>query len=339
MSQTIGRYQVEETIGRGGMGVVYKAFDPVLQRTVALKVLSGITLDDPDARERLMREARSAGQLAHKNIIVIHDLGEDQGQPYLAMEYLSGVSLETYIRRGPMALDRIVDVAVQICEGLDYAHRRSIVHRDIKPANLFMTESGEVKILDFGLVQIVSSSLTRSKSMMGTVSYMSPEQVRGERVDHRADLFATGAVLYELITRRKAFESDSLATTMYKILQDAPEPLERHVPGVPAPLASVVDRALAKDAAQRYQSAADMRRDLEACREPAATGSHVMAAPTLASVPAVGSCPAADVTALRRLVAAAHTQHRDHWHHPDSGIRRHAAVGSARWTAAASLDR
>ena len=291
MSQTIGRYQVEETIGRGGMGVVYKAFDPVLQRTVALKVLSGLTLDDGNARERLMREARAAGQLAHKNIIVIHDLGEDQGQPYIAMEFLKGLSLEAHLRLGPLPLELIIDVMVQVCDGLDYAHRRSIVHRDIKPANLFVTDSGDVKILDFGLVQIVSSSLTRSQAVMGTVSYMAPEQVRGERVDHRADLFAMGAVLYELVTRRKAFESDSLATTMYKILQEAPAPIERYFPGAPPPLASVIERALAKNADQRYQSAAEMKRDIEACRDGAPSPSRTATATATAAAWAAESAP------------------------------------------------
>ena len=158
MNQTIGRYQIEAILGRGGMGVVYKAFDPVMQRTLALKVLSGITLDDPDARERLMREARAAGQLAHKNIIVIHDLGEDHGQPYVAMEYLTGMTLDALLRQEALPLECVIDMMGHVCEGLEYAHRRDIVHRDIKPANLFVTDGGQIKIIDFGLVQILSSS-------------------------------------------------------------------------------------------------------------------------------------------------------------------------------------
>jgi serine/threonine-protein kinase len=273
MIQSIGRYQVEGTIGRGGMGVVYKAFDPMLQRTVALKVISGIALDEGSARERLLREARAAGQLTHRNIVVIHDLGEDQGQPYLAMEYLTGSSLDAYLQQGPLPLARIIDFGAQLCDGLEYAHQRGLVHRDIKPANLFVTDSGDLKILDFGLVQLATSSLTRSQTVMGTASYMAPEQVRGERVDHRVDIFAAGAVLYELVARRKAFDGDSYATTMYKILQDHPEPLVQFAPDLPQTFISAVARALAKEPGDRYQRAADMRRDLDACRN--AVGTHL----------------------------------------------------------------
>jgi serine/threonine-protein kinase len=274
MIQSIGRYQVEAIIGRGGMGVVYKAFDPMLQRTVALKVISGIALDEGSARERLLREARAAGQLAHRNIVVIHDLGEDQGQPYLAMEYLTGSSLDASLQRGPLPLDRVIDLVSQLCDGLEYAHQRGLVHRDIKPANLFVTDSGDLKILDFGLVQLSTSSLTRSQTVMGTASYMAPEQVRGERVDHRVDIFATGAVLYELVTGRKAFDGDSYATTMYKILQGQPEPLTLFAPDLPQLLITAVDRALAKEPGARYARATDIRRDLDACRH--AIGTRLM---------------------------------------------------------------
>ena len=266
MSQSIGRYQVSDTIGRGGMGVVYKAFDPMLQRTVALKVISGISIDEGDARERLLREARAAGQLAHRNIVVIHDLGEEHGQPYVAMEYLTGTGLDAQIRGGPLPLDRTIDLVMQLCDGLEYAHRRDLVHRDIKPANLFVTDAGDLKILDFGLVHVLSSSLTRSREVVGTVSYMAPEQVRGERVDHRVDIFAAGAVLYELVAGHRAFDGDSIATTMYKILEERPAPIDQFAQDLPPGLAAVVDRALAKQPEQRYQSASDMRRDLDACR-------------------------------------------------------------------------
>lgn len=274
MIQSIGRYQVEALIGRGGMGVVYKAFDPMLQRTVALKVISGIALDEGSARERLLREARAAGQLAHRNIVVIHDLGEDQGQPYLAMEYLTGSSLDASLQRGPLPIDRVIDLASQLCDGLEYAHQRGLVHRDIKPANLFVTGSGDLKILDFGLVQVATSSLTRSQTVMGTASYMAPEQVRGERVDHRVDIFATGAVLYELVTGRKAFDGDSYATTMYKILEGQPEPLTQVAPDLPQILITAIDRALAKEPGARYARAADLRRDLDAARN--AIGTRVV---------------------------------------------------------------
>jgi serine/threonine-protein kinase len=279
MIQTIGRYRVEAKIGQGGMGVVYKALDPVLERVVALKVLNGLSEDGVEARQRLLREARAAGQLTHRNIIVIHDLGEEDGQPYLAMEYLTGQNLDARIRSGPLSIEEAADLAIQLCQGLEYAHRRGIVHRDIKPGNLFLTETGELKILDFGLVHVVASSLTRTRSVLGTANYMSPEQVQGERVDHRTDLFAAGAVLYEMLTQHRAFGGDSLATTVYKIVHQAPEPMDRFRPGLPQGFVAIVARALAKDPSERYQSAGDLQADLLACRGPSLAVSRTAAVP------------------------------------------------------------
>ena len=223
---TIGRYVLLEKLGQGGMGVVYRAQDPLLQRIVAIKVISTPIDADEERRERFFREARSAGQLSHKNIVTIHDLGEHEGQPYLAMEYLTGQDLAARMADPTrMSLRRKLDVACEICEGLEYAHAHGVIHRDIKPGNIFIADSGTVKLVDFGLARLVTSELTRSNVMMGTINYMSPEQVRGERVDHRADIFSTAVVLYELFSGHRAFVGESFAATMYKILEVPPQPL------------------------------------------------------------------------------------------------------------------
>ena len=267
--KSVGRYEVLEKLGQGGMGTVYKAFDPLLTRIVAIKVISGQLDGQPEHRERFFREARSAAQLSHKNIITIHDLGEQDGAPYLAMEYLEGFDLDRRLR-GPatMTLAQKLDLALGIAEGLSHAHACGVVHRDIKPANVFVTNDGVVKLLDFGLARLVTSEVTRSAVMVGTVNYMSPEQLRGEKADHRADIFSFGVLLYELLGGRRPFQGDSAAATMYKILHETPEPLELIDPALAPPLTTVVERAIAKAREDRYQSMADLLRDLEAAYEP-----------------------------------------------------------------------
>jgi eukaryotic-like serine/threonine-protein kinase len=250
------------------MGVVYRAHDTLLERVVALKVISTSIEDNPELRERFFREARAAGQLSHRNIITIHDLGEHDGQPYLAMEFLSGEDLQHRLARNePMSLRRKLEVAAEICDGLYYAHRRGLIHRDVKPANIFITDEGVVKLLDFGLARMVASELTRSNMMMGTLNYMAPEQVRGERTDHRADIFSFGVVLYEMLSGRKAFQGDSFATTLYKILQDVPEPLHNIDATLPAELVWLVEKTLAKPRDERYQDLTDVARDLAIVRQ------------------------------------------------------------------------
>ena len=250
------------------MGVVYRAHDTLLERVVALKIISTSIEDNPDLRERFFREARAAGQLSHRNIITIHDLGEHEGQPFLSMEFLTGEDLQHRLaRQEPMSLRRKLEVASEICDGLSYAHRRGLVHRDVKPANIFITDDGVVKLLDFGLARMVTSELTRSNMMMGTLNYMSPEQVRGERTDHRADIFSFGVVLYEMLSGRKAFQGDSFATTLYKILQDVPEPLHNIDSTIPEELVWLVEKALAKPRDERYQELTDISRDLAVIRQ------------------------------------------------------------------------
>ncbi len=286
MPETVGRYEILEKIGQGGMGAVYKAFDPVLRRTMAVKVISAVLDTKPEIRERFFREAQSAGQLSHKNIIVIHDLGEDGGRPFLAMEYLTGAALSTRMTGGGrLSVRRAVDVMIQVCHALDYAHERGVVHRDITPANIFVTDLDEVKILDFGLAHLVASELTRSETIMGTANYMSPEQVRGERVDRRTDIFAAGVVLYELLSGRKAFEGNSFANTLFKVLEVSPPSLHELDPKLPPKLVAVVERAIAKRREDRHQTAAELLEDLITCRD--WTGSTPVVPATLAATAVV----------------------------------------------------
>jgi serine/threonine-protein kinase len=266
--ETFGRYQLQEKLGQGGMGVVYRAFDSVLQRIVALKLVHSPDGLDPEMRERFFREARAAGLLTHKNIVTIYDLGEHDGTPYLAMEYLEGEDLQRRLARPErMSLAHRVDLAIEICQGVEYAHSHGVIHRDVKPANIYITDDGGAKILDFGLARLITSELTKSNMLMGTLNYMAPEQVRGERADQRSDVFSVGVVLYELFGGRKAFEGDSVASTLYKILQEAPEPLWKIDPALPLELTEIVERALAKLRDERYPDMSALRRDLDAYRQ------------------------------------------------------------------------
>ena len=266
---SVGRYEIIEKLGQGGMGTVYKAFDPLLTRIVAVKVISGQLDDNLEQRERFFREARAAAQMSHRNIITIYDLGEQDGSPFLAMEYLEGRDLDQRLHDSEgMSLTRKLELALSISEGLAHAHTCGLIHRDIKPANVFVTDEGVVKILDFGLARLISSGLTRSNAMVGTVNYMAPEQLRGERADHRADIFSFGVLLYELLGGRKPFQGDSAASTMYKILHDTPQALDELDPVLGPPLTSIVDRAMAKAREDRYQRMTDLLRDLEGAYEP-----------------------------------------------------------------------
>jgi predicted Ser/Thr protein kinase/tetratricopeptide (TPR) repeat protein len=291
---TIARYQLLEKLGQGGMGIVYRAHDTLLQRIVAVKVISTPVDTDPEPRERFFREARAAGQLSHKNIITIYDLGEHEGQPYLAMEFLTGQDLAARMTDPQrMSLRRKLEVATEMCEGLDYAHAHGVVHRDIKPGNIFLTDSGTVKIVDFGLARLVTSDLTRSHMMMGTVNYMAPEQIRGERVDHRADIFSTGVVLYELLSGRRAFDGDSFASTLYRILEQPPEPLRNIDPTLPLEIVQIVDRALAKPRDERYQHTSEILLDLAVFRQQLTLDSPGGSRPAPSTLRVTSDAPAA----------------------------------------------
>ena len=268
LGRTLAHYRVLEYIGGGGMGVVYKAEDLRLARSVALKFLPPELTRDAEAKARFLQEARAASGLDHPNICTIHEVGEtDDGRLYLAMPSYDGETLRRRIERGPLAIEEAIDIAEQIARGLAKAHRGGIVHRDIKPANLIVTDDGVVKILDFGLAKLVgAAAITRTGSSVGTPAYMSPEQARGEDVDHRTDLWSFGIVLYEMVAGRRPFRGDHDQAVLYGILNEAPKPLSEVRPEAPPELGRIVDGLLSKDAADRYPTAEGPLGDLRALR-------------------------------------------------------------------------
>src|SRR5580765_3479430 len=237
---TIGKYQLVRIIGEGGMGRVYEAIDPIIGRRVAVKTISLSVATDAETRSRFFREAQAAGQLSHPNLITIHDIGDVDGTPYIVMEYLEGLDLNRKMRQERLSYDAKMQIMIDVCEGLAFARGRDIDHRDIKPANIFITPNGRAKILDFGLARGVLSDVTQTGKIVGTPNYMSPEQIRDEGVDHRSDIFAAGVVFYELLCGRKAFEGDSVATTLYKVLETQPPPVHLIDDQLPATLSSVI---------------------------------------------------------------------------------------------------
>jgi serine/threonine protein kinase len=259
-----GKYELVGELGRGAMGVVYKARDPLIGRLVALKTVMPGLLSDADLLKRFYREAQSAGRLQHPNIVIIHDLGEENGLPYIAMELVEGDSLQQIIaRRLPLPLATKLTIMVQICRGLGYAHQNGVVHRDIKPANILVKPDGTVKVVDFGIVHLADTGMTSSGMILGTVSYMAPEQLRGETVDARSDIFAVGAVMYEMLSYRKTFEGANVTAIMMKIASAEPPPLAQFVPGIPPALDDAVRRCLRKDREERFQSLEDLVFELE----------------------------------------------------------------------------
>jgi tetratricopeptide (TPR) repeat protein len=277
--ERIGKYRVLEPVGRGGMGSVYKAHDPVLDRLVAIKVMTEGADVGTEARERFLREAQSAARLNHPNIITVYELGEDQGQVFIVMEMLEGEPLSRVIARvPPLGLRARLALMTQVCDGLAFAHQRGIVHRDIKPANIFVLASGQVKILDFGIARLGSSDLTRTGLLMGTPNYMSPEQARGRRTDARSDIFSVGVVFYELLSGRKPFVGEDYFETMEKVRAEDPPALGEVVPDLPPALVRAVHRTLAKDPSARYQNLEELRGDLAALPEmlaPETTAAHL----------------------------------------------------------------
>jgi serine/threonine protein kinase len=259
-----GHYKIARILGRGGMGIVYLAEDIRLKRPVALKFLPpGIALDE-DIRRRFIIEAQAAAALSHSNICTIYEVDDQAEKTFISMEYVEGKSLREKAAEGPLPFDCVLDISLQVCAGLDEAHKKGIVHRDIKSANIMMTEKGQAKIMDFGLAKVAGTAMvTREGSTMGTVAYMSPEQARGEEVDTRTDIWSLGVVLYELASGKMPFKGDLESAIIHNIIHEEPKPLKAVAPKVPEEFERIIRRALKKKVEDRYGSAAEMLADLK----------------------------------------------------------------------------
>jgi serine/threonine-protein kinase len=266
--ERIGKYQVVAKIGEGAMGEVYKARDPFLNRNVAIKTISASLAADPQFKERFKHEAQSAAGLNHPNIVTVYEYGEDGGVTFIAMEFLEGVDLREAIRAKALGhLGRKLEVMEQISEGVASAHARGIVHRDLKPGNVHIQPSGHIKILDFGLARLGESELTRTGTVMGTPQYMSPEQLRGQKADARADVFSIGAIFYEILSGQRAFESQPMHEVLARLREREPVPLRKRAPATPAPLVDIVERAMAREPGNRFRDAGELSRALVHARE------------------------------------------------------------------------
>jgi serine/threonine protein kinase len=260
MKKKLGKYEILGVLGRGSMGVVYKGLDPEINKLVAIKTMNQKVVEQPDMQERFHREGTILGQLNHKNIISVYSVGEDDEIIYIAMEYLEGTSLERLLqRKKKLGLRRSMEIVIQVCDGVGAAHRQNIIHRDIKPANVFLLEGDHVKVLDFGVAHFQNSQLTNSGVLLGTINYMAPEQITGIKVDHRADIFSIGVILYELLTLKNPFLGKNISQTMVKLVNTKPDPIAN----IPKKMQDLVNRILSKNRDDRFYSCREVARAIQ----------------------------------------------------------------------------
>ena len=263
----LGKYELHQLLGEGAMGIVWKAYDTVLRRYVALKLLSASFRKTKDMHERFLREARAAGALQHANIVTVYDLGESEGQLYIAMELVEGRDLSDMIAlRDPLALERKLDITIELLTGLHFAHQRGVIHRDVKPSNVRVMPDGRVKIMDFGIARLQKADATGSGAIVGTPTYMAPEQITNGAITPATDVFSVGCMLYELLCYQRPFEAESVHGVLYQVLTTEPRPLRTVAPSIPAALERVVAKAMNKVPHERYESAGQMMATLQQIR-------------------------------------------------------------------------
>jgi predicted Ser/Thr protein kinase len=293
-----GRYRIVGEVGRGGMGVIYRGVDTVLDREVAIKVMSGDFAEtSEEARGRFFREAKAAAKLQHRNIVTVFEFAEQDGVPYIVMEFLKGKSLSARMSAQPsLTLDQKLDVMTELCNGLQFAHENGVIHRDVKPANVWILDDGTVKLVDFGIAKISSSMMTLRGDILGSAAYMAPEQIEGHEVTGRSDIFSAAVMLYEMVARKRPFEGDSPTATMMQIVQVTPPPIDSIAPGLPRELVAAIARGLEKNPDHRYQSAEEFGLELQLIRMALPRGEETVMAAATAFQP-VRSAPS-DATVL-----------------------------------------
>jgi serine/threonine-protein kinase len=276
MFEKLGKFEIKRVLGNGAMGEVYLGVDPSIGREVAIKTILPAAAQGGEAKERFAREARAAGVLNHPNLVTIYEFGEDQGVLYIAMEFVKGHDLDELLQEQSLTRSEALEVLAQVCDGMGFAHRQHIVHRDIKPTNVRVQRDGKrlhAKVMDFGVAKISNSDMTATGMVMGTVSYMAPEYIRTGKPDPRSDLFAVGVMLYECLSGRKPFAGDTTPTVLYKIVNEAPDPIEtERLKGISPAIRTVLDRALCKNPDERFQTAEDLAKALRAAKDPSWMG-------------------------------------------------------------------